>query len=188
MITSVKLENAIFNGAKKKIVEKILLVTLGVLFYAVVGRMQIPLPFTPVPISGGTLAVFLVAGILGSRLSTLASGAYLVAGVLGAPIFAGGASGYNAASFGYIIGYVAASYVMGIFASKGYSKNLAGLLLGLFLANVVLYAVGISWMGMVVGFDKPLLAWGLYPFIVGDIVKMAVAFSLIAPIKKYIYR
>ena len=91
-------------------------------------RISIPLPFTPVPITGQTLAVLLTGAALGSRRGALAMLAYLAEGSAGLPVFAGGGSGlfWNMASGGYLVGYVPAAYLVGFLTERGWNKGTWG--------------------------------------------------------------
>ena len=95
----------------------ILLILLGALLVAALAQVEIPLPFTPVPITGQTFGVLLVGAALGSKRGALSLVSYLSMGVLGLPFFAGGAHGWDiviGATGGYLIGFVIAAYVIGL--------------------------------------------------------------------------
>ena len=143
-------------------------------------RISIPLPFTPVPITGQTLAVLLTGAVLGSRRGALAMLAYLAEGSAGLPVFAGGGSGlfWNMASGGYLIGYVPAAYVVGFLTERGWNKG-TWVLLAMLAGNVILYVPGLIQLAFWVGWDKT-LPLGLYPFIAGDLVKLYIA-SMMLP-------
>ena len=143
-------------------------------------RISIPLPFTPVPITGQTLAVVLTGAVLGSRRGGLAMLAYLAEGSAGLPVFAGGGSGlfWNMASGGYLIGYVPAAYVVGFLTERGWNKG-TWVLLAMLAGNAILYVPGLIQLAFWVGWDKT-LALGLYPFIAGDLVKLYIA-SMMLP-------
>jgi biotin transport system substrate-specific component len=166
-----------------------LLVLSGAALFAIAAQIKIYLPLSPVPFTAQTLVVFLLAGTLGKKLGTLSALAYLALGFLGLPVFAGGNGGFNPASmsFGYLWGFVGAAWIMGHFASKGYNKNLVGISISLLLANTLIYGLGILWMGLIAGFDKPLLAWGLFPFLISDALKITVAFCLVGSCRRLIY-
>lgn len=191
MVTSVRIEQRFIVETRglPSVLMQLALVIAGIGVYALSAQFKVVLPFTPVPVTGQTFALFLLAGVLGQRLAVLSAVGYLGAGFAGLPIFAGGAAGFipSAMSFGYLFGLVAAAWVMGFCASKGWLVSLPRLVLTLLLANIALYVPGIAWMGVLAGFDKPLLAWGLYPFLLGDILKIALAFTVIGVSRKALY-
>lgn len=172
------LVEAVFPRAN--IARDVFLIVAFSLITAGFARISIHLPFTPVPITGQTLAVVLTGAVLGSRRGALAMLAYLTEGSAGLPVFAGGGSGlfWNLASGGYLIGYVPAAYVVGFLAERGWNRG-TGVLLAMLAGNVVLYIPGLIHLAFWVGWGKT-LALGLYPFIPGDLVKLYIA-SLVLP-------
>lgn len=162
------------------LVRNIALVVGGTLFVALSALVQIPLPFTPVPLSLQTFAVLLVGAGLGSRRGAAAMALYLLAGVAGVPWFAAHQSGWAFASFGYVVGFVAAGWLAGRLAEAGADRQVlknTGLLV---LGNVVIYAFGVTGLVAATGMGLPTaLAKGVVPFLVGDLVKIAVAAALL---------
>jgi len=177
-IETTKLNNRI--GELATIFIGVLLITLG-------AQLKVYLPMSPVPITGQTFAIFLLASTLGRKLSLKVISTYLVLGALGLPIFANLKGGINPMSAGYLVGFFFVTLIMGHATTKGFNKTFKGTIASLFLANVALYTCGILGMGIIAGFDKPLLEWGLYPFVIGDMVKMALATISIGSFKKFIY-
>jgi biotin transporter BioY len=143
-------------------------------------RISIHFGDNPVPITGQTLAVLLTGAVLGARLGVLATLAYMCQGMAGMHVFAGGAFGFvwQLSSGGYIIGFVAAAFVIGFLAERGWNRG-APLLVAMLLGNVLLYVPGLLQLGFFVPWEK-VLSWGLYPFIPGDLAKLYVA-SLLVP-------
>lgn len=143
-------------------------------------RISIHFGDNPVPITGQTLAVLLTGAVLGARLGVLATLAYMCQGMAGMHVFAGGAFGlvWQLSSGGYIIGFVAAAFVIGFLAERGWNRG-APLLVAMLLGNVLLYVPGLLQLGFFVPWEK-VLPWGLYPFIPGDLAKLYVA-SLLVP-------
>ena len=160
------------------------------LFTALLAQVRIPLGFTPVPITGQTLAVLLTGAALGSWRGASAMTVYLVAGA-GLPFFAGGASGFfwTLSSGGYIIGFIPAAFVVGFLCERGWDRK-PWILVAMLLGNVVLYVPGLIQLSLFVPSIDPsvpsdavwstTLEWGLYPFILGDLIKLYVA-SLALP-------
>ena len=143
-------------------------------------RISIHFGDNPVPITGQTLAVLLTGAVLGARLGLLATLAYMCQGMAGMHVYAGGAFGlvWQFASGGYIIGFVAAAFLVGFMVEKGWNRG-APLLVAMLLGNVLLYVPGLLQMGFFYPWEK-VLPWGLYPFIPGDLAKLYVA-SLLVP-------
>lgn len=138
---------------------------------------QIAIPFWPVPVTGQTFAVLLVGALLGSRRGALAMLAYLVEGGAGLPVFAGwsgGAHVFAGPTGGYLIGFVAAAWIVGALAERGWDRRVSTTALAMLIGNAVIYAFGLPLLARIVGTENA-LALGLYPFIVGDVVKLALA-------------
>jgi len=157
------------------------LVVGGSLFIALAARIVTPLPFTPVPITGQTLAVLLVGGLLGSKRGALTLLLYLGEGVAGLPVFAkgGGFTYLMGPTGGYLVGFVAAAFVVGLSTDKGWGQRMGTTFLAMFLGTVTIYAFGLAWLVNFVG-GKRVLSLGFYPFIFGDLLKMALATMLLS--------
>jgi len=156
------------------------LVLGGSLFVALAAQVTIRLPFSPVPITGQTLAVLLVGALLGSRRGAWSLLAYLLEGLAGLPVFAGGASGPAYAlgpTGGYLIGFVIAAFVVGWLAERGWDRRLGSTALAMVAGNVAIYACGLGWLSLFVG--RQALALGLIPFLAGDVVKLVLATTIV---------
>ncbi|WP_211340816.1 biotin transporter BioY [Xylanimonas allomyrinae] len=150
-------------------------VVLGAVAVAVLGQVAVPLPFTPVPLSLGTLAVLGVGAALGPRLAAASIGLLVVAGVSGLPAFAGGTSGWAFASFGYVLGYLPAAVLMGWLARTGRDRSVWRTFAGAAGASALVYAVGAPWLAVYAHLSLgETLAAGVLPFLAGDAVKAAV--------------
>jgi biotin transport system substrate-specific component len=150
-------------------------------------------PFYPVPLTMQTLAVLLVGGLLGSRLGVATVASYLVLGLTGAPVFHGGTGGPAAIlgpDGGYLIGFLPAAFLMGWVASRaraprllrrGLLAELAVLSVGALLAEAAVYALGVPWLAFAYlgGNLSHAAAVGLLPFLIGDLLKAAVAIGAI---------
>ena len=145
-------------------------------------QIAIPLPFTPVPVTLQTLAVLMVGCALGSERGTLAVLAYLGEGFAGLPVFSGGRAG-AACLFGptggYLLGFLAAAYVVGLLAERGMLRRGIGALLALAAGNIILYVPGVLWLGAYAGMGKA-LSLGIVPFLAGDAAKIAAAWGLLS--------
>lgn len=155
---------------------KLVLVLAGSALIALAAQVRIPLPFSPVPVTGQTFAVLLVAAALG-RLGLASVIAYLVEGALGLPVFAGG--GFGVATIvgptgGYLIGFALAVALIGSAAERGWDRHLLTALAAMLLGEIAIYVCGLTWLARF-PLSVPLLDAGLIPFIPGDLVKMVLA-------------
>jgi biotin transport system substrate-specific component len=156
----------------------LMLITVGALFVAILAQVKIPLPFTPVPLTGQTFAVLLIAAALGSKRGAASMVFYIALGAFGLPVFAGGAAGMaylSGATLGYLIGFVLAAYVVGLLAERGLERDFRTSILPFLAGTVIIYACGVAWLTVVLGsFGKAVTA-GFLPFVVGDIIKLVAA-------------
>jgi len=155
---------------------KLVLVLAGSALIALAAQVRIPLPFSPVPVTGQTFAVLLVAAALG-RLGLWSVIAYPIEGAAGLPVFAGGTFGVATIvgpTGGYLIGFALAAALVGSAAERGWDRHLATALAAMVLGEVAIYACGLAWLARFL-LPVPLLDAGLVPFIPGDVVKMVLA-------------
>ena len=157
-----------------------LLVVGAAAFIGLLAQISIPLSFTPVPITGQTLGVLLAGTALGWWRAGAALVLYAVAGVAGVPWFAGHSSGYASASFGYIVGFVAAAVLCGYLAGRGADRSVLRSLPAMIAAEVVIYAFGLTWLAIDLHLGaSATIAAGLTPFLAGDAIKAAIAAGLL---------
>jgi len=152
---------------------------------------QISLPLFPVPMTLQTFAVFLIGLTYGWRLGGITVALYLLEGALGLPVFSGGKGGmivFMGPTAGYLVGFLLAATACGWFAERGFDRSYFKLLVALLVGNVLLYAPGLLWLGTLIGWDKPVLEYGLYPFIGGDLLKIAMAVLLLPTAWKVVNR
>jgi biotin transport system substrate-specific component len=152
------------------------------LVIALGAQVAIPLPFTPVPVTLQTLAVIMAGCLLGSGRGALAVIAYLGEGFAGLPVFSGGTSGIShllGPTGGYLLGFVAAAFVAGLFAERGAARSRLGTLAMLIVGNIVLYVPGVLWLGVFTGMDRA-VPLGFLPFVVGDLLKTAAGWGLLS--------
>jgi biotin transport system substrate-specific component len=146
------------------------------------------LPFSPVPITGQTFGVLLVAMALGRVRGSAVVLAYLAEGAAGLPVFAGGAAGIGVLAGptgGYLIGFLLAAYLTGWLADHGWDKGYFKSAAAMFAGNVVLFACGLAQLSLFVP-SGAVLALGLYPFVVGGIVKITVAAVILPSVWKFV--
>jgi len=166
---------SVWSGASVR--RDVLLVLAGSILTALSAQVAIPLPFSPVPVTGQTFAVLLVGAVLGSRLGALSMFAYLAEGAAGLPVFAGGHGTLLwmlGPTGGYLAGFVVAAYATGWLCEHGWDRRLPTALAAMFTGNVLIYVFGLPWLGHFVGVSK-VVALGLAPFIAGDVAKIVLA-------------
>ena len=143
-------------------------------------QIKVYLPFSPVPITGQTFAVLMLGALLGSRRGVLAMLAYLVEGAVGLPVFAAGI-GLQAIlgpTGGFLVGFIAAAYTVGKLAEMGCDRRVTTTIAAMLAGEIALYTFGVGWLAMLTGI-KAALAVGLYPFIVGDVLKVTLAAAVL---------
>ncbi|HIQ00109.1 TPA: biotin transporter BioY [Candidatus Bipolaricaulota bacterium] len=164
------------EGWKAKVYEAGLVVG-GSLLIALSARLVVPLPFSPVPITGQTFGVLLVGALLGGWRGGLSVFLYLLQGLAGLPVFAGGATGlarFAGPTGGYLMGFLPAAVVVGILAQRGWDRKVWTTAVAMGVGNALIYAFGLPWLARFVGPERA-LPLGLAPFIPGDLVKLALA-------------
>lgn len=156
------------------------LALLGTAFVAACAQVQVP--WWPVPFTGQTFAVLVLGMVYGARLGAGTLLLYLAVGGLGLPVYAELSSGWavlTGTTGGYFIGFVLAAGLVGWLAERGWGRSAWLTGLAMLLGNALIYVPGLLWLGAVVGWDKPILAWGLTPFLLGDAVKLVLAAAVL---------
>lgn len=151
------------------------LALVGVTLLALSAHIIIPLPFSVVPITGQTFAVLLLAAAYGARRGLASVALYLLAGAAGLPVFA---AVPGIASYGYLAGFALAAVIVGWLAQRGWDRTLATSIAAMLAGEVAIYACGLLWLARFVGWGQ-VLAQGLAPFVVGDILKLLAAALLL---------
>lgn len=158
------------------------LVVSFALLTALAAQIRIPLPFTPVPVTGQTFAVLLSGAALGSFAGAASQLLYLTLGMF-LPFYAGGASGWEhatGATGGFLIGFVVAAWVVGNLAERQQDRSMVTAVPAFLTGTIVIYLVGVPWLANVLG-----VSWlravelGAAPFVIGDLVKAALAGALL---------
>jgi biotin transport system substrate-specific component len=169
---------------------QILLILSASWLIAISAQFSINLPFSPVPITGQTLIILLIGALLGKNRGAAAVGLYLAQGAAGLPVFAGGKSGLITLfgpTGGYLIGFIAAAYVVGILMELRNGKSLLFTGFSLFIGNLIIYTFGLLWLAKFVG-ESQVLQLGLFPFLVGDILKILLGVTILASSQKIMSR
>ena len=156
-----------------------LFVAGGVLFLSALAQVAFPIPGSPVPFTGQTLGVLLLATSYGATLGATTFAVYLLAGIAGAPIFANGSYGIEkvvGVTGGYLVGMLIASFVLGKLAQRRLDQRFKTALPAMLIGNVIIFTFGLVWLQQYTGQDW---AWtfnaGLTPFILGEVLKIAIA-------------
>jgi biotin transport system substrate-specific component len=153
------------------------LVIAGSLFIAASARISLPLPFSPVPVTGQTLAILLVGALYGARGGSLTVMTYLGEGAMGLPVFAGGAAGpaqLIGPTAGYLWAFPIAAFVVGALAARGPGAfRFVTTFLALVLAESLIFAGGVGWLARFLHVDLARAAdLGLWPYLPGDLAKV----------------
>ena len=157
------------------------LVIGGSLAIAAAAQVRIPLPFTPVPVTGQTFAVLLIGALFGAKRGTATVMTYLTLGIMGLPVFAAappGPAALMSPTAGYLAGFVAAAWVMGTLSERGWDRRPWSTALAMTIASAVIFACGVLWLGRFVGWGH-VLQQGFLPFIPGDLVNIALATAML---------
>tara|TARA_Y100001970_G_scaffold291470_1_gene428722 strand:- start:5699 stop:6310 length:612 start_codon:yes stop_codon:yes gene_type:complete len=160
-------------------IKPLLLVFTGVLILWMTAQIRINLFFTPVPITGQTFGVLILAAAYGRRLGIMTVLAYLFVGIAGLPVFAGASSGwsyFSGATAGYLVGFAAAAYVVGHLSEIGWDRRPISVIVSMLIGNLIIYLFGVIWLSysLNVGFGKA-ISLGLEPFLIGDAIKIFLA-------------
>jgi biotin transport system substrate-specific component len=155
------------------------LVVSGVLGLAALAQIAIPVPGSPVPVTGQTLGVLILGTAYGSTLGVTTFAIYILAGVAGAPVFANSGHGLDrivGATGGYLIGMLVATFVLGQLARFRLDQNFLTALPSMLIGTITTFAFGLVWLHQYTGqsWDWTIKA-GLTPFIVGEVLKIAIA-------------
>ena len=155
------------------------LIAIGAGLIFASSRVAIPVPGSPVPITGQTFGVLLVGGALGFRRGLASVALYVLIGLIGLPFFAEGKGGVQVlqgTNGGYIVGFIVAGSLVGRLAELGWDRRIVGALGAMAIGNVVIYLFGVPWLMFVAHLDLANgIAKGLTPFLIGDAIKLILA-------------
>ena len=149
--------------------------------------MAINLPFSPVPITGQTFGVLLIGMALGRVRGTAVVMAYLIEGAMGLPVFAGGTAGFVkfvGPTGGYLLGFPVAAFVVGYLADRGWDRSYLRSVAAMTAGTVVIFVCGLAWLSRLVP-SGSVLEMGLYPFVPGAVVKIALASVILPSVWKF---
>ena len=175
-----------------KAIKIVFITLLGTLLLTISAKIKIP--FYPVPMTMQTFVVLFLGIILGPKIGSLSVSLYLLQGIFGLPVFAGtpekgiGLSYFMGPTGGYLVGFLAATYLAGCFKYNNcFEKfrvissinSIFGNLIKLIFSVSLIYMFGLLWLGTLIGWDKPIFQLGAYPFLLAELFK-TVILSIIA--------
>ena len=155
---------------------------------------KVSVPFFPVPMTMQVFAVLLLGLGLGTPLAVASVALYLAQGAMGLPVFQGtpekgiGLLYMVGPTGGFLAGFLAAALVTGFAADRGLARGPIGATLAGLLGVALIYGLGLAWLGTLLGWDKPILAYGFWPFILGDLLKVVLAGLLIGGVWRTLER
>jgi biotin transport system substrate-specific component len=170
---------------QSKLLKYVFLALIGSIILAISSKIKIP--FYPVPMTMQTLIVLLIGIGFGWKLGLATVSLYLFEGIIGLPVFSGspekgiGLIYFTGPTMGYLLGFLVAVYFSGRFV---YDNNLINNFLKLLLATSFIYILGITWLGNLIGWDKPIFQLGARPFLLAELFKILIATFAINQIKK----
>ena len=156
-----------------KIAKVILISVLGTLLLTISAKIKIP--FYPVPMTMQTFVVLLMGVTFGWKIGVATISLYLVEGIIGLPVFAGtpekgvGLVYFTGPTMGYLIGFLVAVYFVGSF---NYDKGIMNTFLKLIFSVSFIYILGLIWLGILIGWDKPIFKLGAQPFLLAELFKI----------------
>ena len=173
------------NLKQSKLVKYVFVALIGSIALAVSSKIKIP--FYPVPMTMQTLVVLIIGIGFGWKLGLATVSLYLFEGIIGLPVFSGtpekgvGLIYFTGPTMGYLLGFLVAVYISGKFI---YNDNLLKNFFKILLATSFIYILGLTWLGNLIGWDKPIFQLGAQPFLLAELLKILIATFAINQIKK----
>ena len=170
--------------------KQIALFVAGIAALAIAAKIRIPM--WPVPLTMGTFAVLTIGAAYGPRLGLATILGYLLIGAFGFDVFAGSSAETNGVAYmmggtgGYLVGYALAAVALGLFARAGWDRSMPRMAGAMLAGNAIIYIPGLLWLGVLYGWNKPIVDWGLTPFLLGDALKLALAALLVPAVWKLV--
>jgi len=172
------------------VVSKFGFVIGGVFFLALMAQISFPIPGSPVPVTGQTLGALLLGTAYGSALGFSTLFFYILAGIAGAPIFVSHTSGFEhltGATGGYLVGMLIASAVTGFLAGRKWDQKIATVIPTMLIGTIIIFAFGLFWLHQSTGQTWSwTISKGLSPFIIGEIIKIAIASTALPTLWKFV--
>lgn len=155
------------------------------LLTALAAQFTIPLPFTPVPITGQTFAVLLAGAAIGTWAGAASMFLYVALGAVGLPFYADAKSGWDVvtgATGGYLVGFIFAAAFVGYLAERQQDRKISTAIPAFLAGNAIIYLFGVPWLAYKLGVSSTeALELGLVPFVIGDLIKIGIA-GLLLPV------
>ncbi|MEM7238405.1 MAG: biotin transporter BioY [Pseudomonadota bacterium] len=177
------------------LLKRAFLIVAGIAALAIAAKIKVVLWPSPVPITMGTFAVLAIGAAYGPRLGVTTILGYMLIGAIGFDVFAGSTAEKNGIAYmmggtgGYLAGYVLATVALGWFARSGWDRSVPKMALAMLIGNVLIYVPGIAWLSHLYleaqGWQI-VLQWGLWPYLIGDAIKLALAALLLPGIWKMV--
>ena len=170
---------------QSKLLRYVFLALIGSIILAVSSKIKIP--FYPVPMTMQTLVVLMIGIVFGWKLGLATISLYLFEGIIGLPVFSGtpekglGLVYFTGPTMGYLLGFLVAVYISGKF---NYDSNIIKNFLKLLLATSFIYILGMTWLGNLIGWDKPIFQLGAQPFLLAELFKILIVTFAISQIRK----
>ena len=170
---------------QSKLLRYVFLALIGSIILAVSSKIKIP--FYPVPMTMQTLVVLMIGIVFGWKLGLTTVSLYLFEGIIGLPVFSGtpekglGLVYFTGPTMGYLLGFLVAVYISGKF---NYDSNIIKNFLKLLLATSFIYILGMTWLGNLIGWDKPIFQLGAQPFLLAELFKILIVTFAISQIRK----
>ena len=194
-MTTITAPRVLTTGLRGSIRRDAAIVGTTTLILAASAQVAVRLPFSPVPITGQTLAVLLAGAALGPTLAAASSSLYIALALAGLPVLAPTADGghltgtavLTSPTLGYIASFLVASVAVGRLAERGLTHSVRGTVGAMLVGNGIIYGLGLTWLHHALGASwSTTLAWGLTPFLLGDAVKIAIAAGLLPSVWRII--
>lgn len=179
-------------NADNKVLRNVALAVVGSLALWVSAKIQVP--FYPVPMTMQTFMVLVIGMAFGWRLGAATVLLYLAEGALGLPVFANspergiGLAYMMGPTGGYLLGFVVSAAVVGFLGQKGWDRNVVTTLFAMTIGTAIIFGFGLLWLGSVIGWDKPILQLGMYPFLPGAVFKIVLAAAVLPMAWRFLKR
>jgi biotin transport system substrate-specific component len=189
-ISSISLRRAVFP--RSGVLDNALFIGVGTLFLAALAQIALPIPGSPVPVTGQTLGVLLIGTSYGAVLGLSTFLTYLLVGLAGVHVFAGGGHGFaqlTGATGGYLIGMLVASLIVGLLAGRRWDQHIATALPTMLIGDAIIFSFGLLWLHHFTGKSWSwTLAAGFTPFIIGEVLKIAIAGTSLPIVWRFVHR
>ena len=175
---------------RSTVTTKIALVVGGVTFLWVMAQISVPVPGSPVPVTGQTLGALLLGSAYGASLGFTTFASYLIVGFLGAPVFASGAHGLSrvtGATGGYLVGMLIASLITGYLAGRKWDQKVLTVIPTMLIGDVIIFTAGLFWLHHSIHANwATTFKLGLTPFVLGEVIKIAIASTAMPTLWRFV--